>query len=243
MGRWVRGQLEQLLRDDSLHDFGGTIETLRAYMRFSTDADPGEYLTGEADEVPMYYVSWKDAVSFCERLNARQRAAGRLPSDYEYALPTEAQWEYADRAGTATASYAGNLTAQDQRIAILDEIAWYDANSAVGYTGRGWLINGQRAGRHAVAQRRPNDWGLYDMTGNLWEWCREWYGADAGGQAIDPIGPASGSARVNRGGSFGSGAGDMRSTARAACGSQRLSRNSSRAHTVRLGHRSFAPGA
>ena len=52
MGRWVRGQLEQLLRDDSLHDFGGTIETLRAYMRFSTDADPGEYLTGEADEVP-----------------------------------------------------------------------------------------------------------------------------------------------------------------------------------------------
>ena len=118
----------------------------------------------------MYYVSWKDAVSFCERLNARQRAAGRLPSDYEYALPTEAQWEYADRAGTATASYAGNLTAQDQRIAILDEIAWYDANSAVGYTGRGWLINGQRAGRHAVAQRRPNDWGLYDMTGNLWEW-------------------------------------------------------------------------
>jgi formylglycine-generating enzyme required for sulfatase activity len=215
MGWGVREQLQRALRDDTLHDFGGRKQTLRAYMRFSADADPGRYLSNEADDLPMYYLSWQDAVSFCTALNARERGAGRLPPDYEYTLPTEAQWEYASRAGTTTASYAGELVMQGSRAPALDDIAWYDANSATGYVGRGWPINGHQAGAHAVALKRPNAWGLYDIAGNLWEWCRDWYGPYPGGQALDPVGPLSGVARVNRGGSFGSGAADERSAARA----------------------------
>ena len=215
MGRGVRAQLERALRDDTLYGFGGTKQTLRAYMHFAPGAGPGEYLTGEADELPMYYVSWQDAVSFCWTLNARERAAGHLPPHYEYALPTEAQWEYAARAGTTTPSYAGDLQPNDRPAALLDDIAWYDANSASGYVGRGWLINGRRAGPHAVAGKRPNAWGLYDMAGNLWEWCHDWYGPYPGGEVVDPAGPRSGLVRVNRGGSFGSGAADERSAARA----------------------------
>lgn len=215
MGRGVREQLASALRDDTLHDFGGPRQTLRAYMHFAADVDPGRYLTGEADELPMYYVSWQDAVSFCRTLTARERSAGRLPPHYEYTLPTEAQWEYASRAGTASASYAGAPVLHAQRALALDDMAWYDANSASGYTGRGWLIHGQAAGPHPVARKRPNAWGLYDMAGNLWEWCLDWYGPYPGGDVIDPAGPLSGVARVNRGGSFGSGAADERSAARA----------------------------
>jgi formylglycine-generating enzyme required for sulfatase activity len=215
MGRGVREQLERALRDDTLYDFGGRKQTLRAYMHFAADVDPDKYLSNEADELPMYYVSWEDAEAFCRVLNARERAAGRLPPDFEYALPTEAQWEYASRAGTTSASYAGALVMLGHRAPALDAIAWYDANSAEGYVGKGWQINGHPAGPHTVAGKRPNAWGLFDMAGNLWEWCRDWYGPYPGGQLFDPLGPVSGMARVNRGGSFGSAAADERSAARA----------------------------
>jgi len=215
MGRGVREQLASALRDNTLHDFGAAKQTLRAYMHFAVDADPGRYLTGEADELPMYYVSWQDAVAFCRTLNEREHAAGRLPPHYEYTLPTEAQWEYASRAGTTNASDAGALVMHAQRAPALDDTAWYDANSASGYAGRGWLIHGRPAGPHPVARKRPNAWGLYDMAGNLWEWCRDWYGPYPGGVVADPAGAPSGVARVNRGGSFGSGAADERSAARA----------------------------
>jgi len=110
----------------------------------------------------------------------RERAAKRLPEGYEYTLPTEAQWEYACRAGT-TGDYAGRL----------DSMGWYDANS------------GNET--HPVAQKQANAWGLYDMHGNVWEWCRDWYGNYPGGTVHDPVGPSSGSFRVSRGGCwFGS---------------------------------------
>jgi formylglycine-generating enzyme len=197
MGVGVRGQLSRVLHDDTRYDFAGVQQTVRDYMHFSLAASPDQYLSYESGDLPMYFVSWNDAMEFCQRLTAREHAAGRLPLRYEYTLPTEAQWEYAARAGTTQATYAP----------VLDEIAWYDANSAEGYRGK--------AGPHSVAQKRPNAWGLYDMSGNIWQWCRDWYAAYAGEGVSDPTGPATGSQRVNRGGSFGSAARDERSANRA----------------------------
>ena len=205
MGRDVRGQLGRVIDDDTLYELDGKRQTKRDYMRFSRE-HAAEYLAGEGADLPMYFVSWDDAMEFSRRLTALERDAGRLPSGYEYSLPTEAQWEYAARAGTSTATYAEPL----------DSIAWYSGNSADGYRGKGFAVaSGGIGGPRVVAGRRPNHWGLYDMAGNVWEWCRDWYGSYPGGSVVDPAGPATGAARVNRGGSFGSSAADERSASRA----------------------------
>ena len=128
---------------------------------------------------PVDNVSWDMAALFCAKLNELERAAGRLPPDYEYALPTEAQWEYAARAGT-TGRFAGPI----------DELAWHLGNSG--------------GSTHPVARKKPNAWGLYDMHGNVQEWCGDWYAGYPGGRAADPAGPASGIYRVIRGGAVSS---------------------------------------
>lgn len=135
---------------------------------------------------PVEQVGWNLASEFCQRLTDRERAAGRLPAGYAYALPTEAQWEYACRAGT-TGIYAGDPAT----------VAWYDANSG-----------GQT---HPVAQRPPNAWGIFDMLGNVQEWCADWYKSYPGGRAEDPAGPAIGQFHVVRGGNWANGAGTCRS--------------------------------
>ena len=119
----------------------------------------------------METVSWDDVQEFIRKLNA---AVG----EERYRLPTEAEWEYAARAGTSGDRY-GNL----------DAIAWYGDNS------------GSRT--HPVGRKAPNAWGLHDMLGNVWEWTQDWYGDYPGGSVTDPQGPASGSERVFRGGSWG----------------------------------------
>lgn len=123
---------------------------------------------------PVEQVTWEMAALFCARINEVERAAGRVPPGYEYRLPTEAEWEYACRAGT-TAHHAGKP----------DEIGWHDRNS------------GQST--HPVGQKKPNAWGLYDMHGNVGEWCNDWYAPYPGGQVQDPAGPQNGIYRVHRG--------------------------------------------
>jgi formylglycine-generating enzyme required for sulfatase activity len=215
MGVDVRGQLEHAINDDTLYEIGGKMQTLRAYMGFSKDADIGNYLANENDNLPMYFVSWNDAEQFCNKLTSIEKKAKRLLKGYEYDLPTEAQWEYACRAGTTSDTYAGALTTDSKAPDALNSIAWYDANSPDGYTGKGFSVGGRNGGPHNVAQKQPNAWGLYDISGNIWEWCRDWYAPYPGGSTTDPIGPSAGTNRVNRGGSFGSGASDERSASRA----------------------------
>ena len=132
---------------------------------------------------PVEQVSWDDVQEFIGRLNA-------LAGEARYRLPTEAEWEYAARAGTSGDRYGGDL----------DAIAWYDGNS------------GERP--HPVGQKAPNAWGLHDMLGNVWEWVQDWYGPYPGGSVTDPRGPASGSARVYRGGSWMDDARDCRASIR-----------------------------
>ena len=142
---------------------------------------------------PVERVSWDDAIAFCRKLSSlpAEQAAGRV-----YHLPTEAQWEYACRAGTGTAFGFGDKETQ------VSQHAWYDGNS------------GNRT--HPVGGKQANAWGLYDMHGNVWEWCRDWYGAYTLGRVTDPNGPLSGSSRVIRGGSWYDFAESCRSSAREA---------------------------
>ena len=152
------------------------------------------YFSG--DNRPAECVTWYNAMEFCANLTASEKAAGRLPEGYEYTLPTEAQWEYACRAGTTTAFNNGtNIPTEDQQrrepCLNLDPIAWY-----------GWNYNDDSySGTHPVGQKQPNAWGLYDMHGNVWEWCLDWVGDNYPTSAVtDPMGPSTGTTRVIRGG-------------------------------------------
>ena len=140
---------------------------------------------------PVEQVSWNDAVKFCEKLSAlpEEKAAGRV-----YRLPTEAEWEYACRAGTTTKYSFGDIEG------ALGDYAWYRANSG-GKT-------------HRVGAKRRNPWGLYDMHGNVWEWCRDLDGDYPSGAVTDPTGAESGSTRVCRGGSWLDTAGNCRTANR-----------------------------
>ena len=146
---------------------------------------------------PVEQTSWHDATNYCGALTQQERAAGRLPSGMAYRLPTEAEWEYACRGGTAARLYYGN----DPGYAQLGKYAWYDANGG--------------DATHPAGQKLPNAWGLYDMAGNVWEWCADWYGPYPGGAVTDPRGPVSSSnGRVIRGGSWFFGGWSCRSALR-----------------------------
>ena len=202
MGDDLRGHLTKVIKDDTLYDFDGKKQTIRDFMRLSLDGDIGRFLANEDEGMPMYYASWNDAMEFAAKLTELERKAGRLPAGYKYTLPTEAQWERACRAGNADATYAPVLT----------DIAWYSVNAGEGYTGKPMGRNG---GPRLAGLKKPNAWGLFDMAGNLWEWCLDWYGPYPTWSVSDPTGPATGVKRVDRGGSFGSGASAERSANRA----------------------------
>jgi len=147
----------------------------------------GKQQAVEDPDCPATYVSWKDAVEFCQRLSIREKAV--------YRLPTEAEWEWACRAGTETSfSFGDNVN-------DLHSHAW----------GRG---NSQDL-PHPVAQKKPNPWGLFDMHGNAWEWAEDGYGPYSAEAAVDPRSQAAGNKRTLRGGCFWSvPAGDYRSSSR-----------------------------
>lgn len=211
MGTELLTQARLMLADDALYFLGGRERTVRDRIGLSKDANPRDAIGNMDDELPMYWVNWDEATEFCRRLTEAERKAGRLPAGYEYRLPTEAEWEYASRAGTTTATYAGDIDIKGARNApVLDAIAWYAGNSSVGYSGKGWDTTdwegkqypGGDAGPRAVGTRRPNAWGLYDMLGNVNEWCRDWFGQLPGGTVSAPRGPTTGVLRVIRGGSW-----------------------------------------
>lgn len=203
----------------------GTDLALQARMNFAREENPARLLAGAGDEVAMYYVSWSDAMEFCARLNERARSEGSLPAGYEFTLPTEAQWEYACRAGKTTATYGGPVRFYSRNHApALDPIAWYAGNSSVGFEGPGWdtatwdekQYPGGTAGVRRVGLKEANAWGLHDMLGNLHEWCLDYASATLpGGSVTDPAGPESGIDRMVRGGSWHSDATACRSAHRA----------------------------
>ncbi len=149
----------------------------------------------DTSRFPVEQVSWNEAVAFCEALN---RLDAKKPTGWKYALPTEAQWEYACRAGVTTPYFFGD--ADD-----LGKYAWYGVN-AEGRT-------------HKVGTRTPNPWGLFDMNGNVWQWCADWHSKDyyARSPQKDPQNSENGRlARVSRGGSWSGGAEWCRAAARSA---------------------------
>ena len=140
-------------------------------------------------------VDWDAATAFCQKLTDLERKAGKLKADESYRLPTEAEWEYACRAGTTTAFSFGDDEKQ------LGEYAWFKGNTK----------NEQYA--HKVGMKKPNPWGLYDMHGNVREWCSDGYGDELSGGA-DPVDPGGSSYRGHHGGSWWSYPGDCRSVYR-----------------------------
>jgi formylglycine-generating enzyme required for sulfatase activity len=155
---------------------------------------------------PVEQVSWDDSKNFIKKLNAE------IPG-LALCLPTEAQWEYACRAGTTTATYAGEMEILGERNApVLDDIAWYGGNSGVDFDlDEGWdssdwpqkQYDHKKAGTCRVKQKQPNSWGLYDMLGNVWEWCEDWWQGNLGSESAEgPKGTREGADRVIRGGGW-----------------------------------------
>ena len=138
-------------------------------------------LYGVGNSYPMYYVSWEDAQSFCEKLSQK--------TGKKYRLPTEAEWEYAARGGQYTdgTKYAGSNN--------IDDVAWYGSTDDRG------IGNGNNVA-HPVGQKKPNGLGLYDMSGNVFEWCSDWYGENyySNSPSVNPRGASNGEYRVSRGG-------------------------------------------
>jgi len=191
-------------------------EVTQAEYARVVEARPSAHLN--CDECPVERVTWAEAAAYCNALTARSevpliacysRAGERLDDACTgYRLPTEAEWEYAARAGSETTFSSGPLSAVDCNLdANLDRVGWYCGNSAT--------QNGRET--HPVRRREANAWGLFDMHGNVAEWVEDRYAANYGGfgeVTLDPTGSAAGVARVVRGGDYQSPSQDARSAAR-----------------------------
>ncbi len=139
-------------------------------------SDNPSQFQGESENRPVENVSWHDAMAYCNKLN--ESLALSLPSDYQFRLPTEVEWEYACRAGTSTMYYNGNDDS------LLSEIAWHKQNSG--------------DSTQPVGQKQPNDWGLHDMLGNVFEWCYDPSSEYPSISAVDWVGTGDGFVRSIR---------------------------------------------
>jgi formylglycine-generating enzyme required for sulfatase activity len=160
---------------------GKYVVTQEQYQQV-TGANPSQF---KGANLPVEMVSWDDAKEFCKKASSVQQSSGLLQPQsgglrHTIRLPTEAEWEYACRAGTITAYYSGD------RETDLRRVAWYQANSG--------------NSTHPVGQKEPNAWGLYDMHGNVWEWCEDWWGLYSIGVATSPKGAETYPGRAFRGG-------------------------------------------
>jgi formylglycine-generating enzyme len=180
----------------TLSDFYiGSTEVTQAQYRAVMGTNPSSFIS-DSDDLPVERVSWYDAVAYCNKCSIIEGLHPAYTIDGTnvswdrsangYRLPTEAEWEYSAKGGAApglsavNAVYAGSPN--------IDEVGWYSGNS------------GNRT--HPVGLKAPNALGLYDMSGNVWKWCWDWYGSYSSGNQRDPTGPSSGSYRVMRGGSW-----------------------------------------
>jgi len=147
---------------------------------------------------PVSSVSWQDATNYCWKLTQQELAAGRIPPGSQYRLPTEAEWECAARAGTTA------------------RFSWGDDPDYTSITNYAWQTVDDGLTVHRVGQKLPNPWGLYDMAGNVFEWCQDWLGPLPGGAVSDPTGPDINPIawKIMRGGAFDVGGSACRSAAR-----------------------------
>lgn len=164
-GTYLRIQFPVTLTDDF---WIGKYEVTQGEFQRVMGKNPSHF-SGETNR-PVEKVAFADAQVYCAALTQQERAVGRLPGLWEYRLPTEGEWEYACRAGST------NLFSFGEDAALSDSYAWTMEN-AENVT-------------HLVGQKHPNLWGLYDMHGNVWEWCSDWFEPYPAGHLTDPAGPA-----------------------------------------------------
>jgi len=145
--------------------------------------------TFKGPNMPVQKVSWETAMEFCRALTEREKFAGRMPEHWHFVLPTEAQWEYACRAGTTHIYHFGN----DEE--ALPQFAWFSENSKEGDAGS--------SRPKSVGMKKPNEWGIHDMHGNVGEWCYDWYGkVYPPDGSVDPITEKASAFKVFRGGTY-----------------------------------------
>jgi formylglycine-generating enzyme required for sulfatase activity len=172
---WEQPSHEVTLKTFKIAKTETTVAQWRAYCNATGRSMPETPSWGWIDNHPIVNVNYSDATAYCDWLAEKM--------DADYRLPTEAEWEYAARGGKLSkdTKYSGGRS--------IDNVGWYEDNSS--------------SKTQVVATKNPNELGIYDMSGNVWEWCKDWFGDYSATAQTNPKGPTSGSRRVVRGGSWG----------------------------------------